>query len=377
MTQEQLDTDRISIQQRLRMKRLRMALLAWTISVVVVIIGWLLGLIDFTPTALGLLILVILSIQLLFHVLIRSGWNLRLEDPSMTLPQIVVAILVALLIINRADEARTILLMLFIMSTFFGVFQLRTPQFVFVALMAVIGYALIVLSEFLGGDLDRSGQLVLLELAAFTIVMIWLAFIGSHVAGLRRKLARRNRELREATNRLRHLAEHDELTGLPNRRRLMAQLEVMVNSAAESNSPLSIAVLDLDHFKQVNDELGHQAGDEVLSAFASRCAEILRGADQLVRIDDTLEQIGRFGGEEFLMILPDTDLAGARLAAERLRCAAAQRPFDTRQGPVPCTVSIGVAERRSTEAVRQLIARADQALYRAKEKGRNQVVVAQ
>lgn len=150
MTQEQLDTDRISIQQRLRMKRLRMALLAWTISVVVVIIGWLLGLIDFTPTALGLLILVILSIQLLFHVLIRSGWNLRLEDPSMTLPQIVVAILVALLIINRADEARTILLMLFIMSTFFGVFQLRTPQFVFVALMAVIGYALIVLSEFLG-----------------------------------------------------------------------------------------------------------------------------------------------------------------------------------------------------------------------------------
>ncbi|QOC23832.1 diguanylate cyclase [Wenzhouxiangella sp. AB-CW3] len=371
------DQRRIDAHQALRLRRLRMAMLAWLVSIVVVFIGWSLGLIDFTPLGFSALLLLILMVHLMFHVLIRSGWNLRLEDPSMTLPQIIVATLVALVVISRADEARTILLMLFIMAMFFGVFQLRTPQFVFVALVAVVGYALIVLGEFVLGDYQRSGQVMLLELAAFSIVMFWLAFVGSHVARLRRKLAQRNRELREATDRLKHLAEHDELTGLPNRRRLISQLETLARESAETGSTFCVAVLDLDHFKHVNDEHGHQVGDDVLTEFARRGSQLLRDGDQVVRVDDTVDSIGRFGGEEFLLILPGTDLEGAVLAAERLRRQTADEPFETRNKRISCTVSIGVAQYRAEEPVRLTIARADKALYRAKEEGRNRTVAAE
>lgn len=359
-----------------RLHRLRMAMLAWAVSTVLTVSAWALGLLDVGYIEMAALVLVVLVSQLFFHIALRSGWSRRFRDPSMTLAHILVAVLIGLWIISRAGEGRTILQMLFIMAAFFGAFELRQRQFMLVALVAVAGYTLITVRDVVTGQLGNSSQVVLLELLGFAALMVWLAWFGSHIADMRRTLSRRNRELRELSQRLQHLAEHDELTGLPNRRRLINRLEAVAAASNASGKPFCVAVLDLDHFKRVNDNHGHQAGDEVLTELASRTSRLLRGDDSLLRVDETMADIGRFGGEEFLVILPGTDLSGGGLAAERLRLEIAERPFDTSAGPLTCTASIGVAEHHPSEPFHRTIARADDALYQAKESGRNRVKTA-
>ena len=338
--------------------------------------AWALGMLDmalFQFAVVGLLVMVMVFVM---HVAIRTGWTERFRDPSLTLPHILAATFVTLYVIGHADQARPILLMLFVVAAFFGVFQLRKEQYIFVALVAVFGFAMIILGEIFGTDDIERRSLLLLELGVFTVVMFWIAFIGSYVAALRRKLSQHNRDLEEASGHLQHLARHDELTGLPNRRELIARLQLAHATAKASDQTFSVAVLDLDHFKQVNDRHGHQAGDEVLTELARRVRDVLRGGDQVMRIDDSLPAIGRFGGEEFLAILPGTDLEGARMAADRLRRAIAEKPFKTAAGTIDCTVSVGLAEYWPGEPVHHTVGRADEALYRAKTGGRNRIVAA-
>ncbi|MEE4303609.1 MAG: diguanylate cyclase [Wenzhouxiangella sp.] len=362
--------------RRVRLRRLQLATLAWFVSILLTGAAWALGILEVGFVEMGLLVLIVLASLLFFHLALRRGWSRGFKDPSMTLAHILFAIFIGLWIIAKAGEGRTILLTLFIMAAFFGAFQLRQREFMLVALVAVAGYTAIVVHDILTQQIQTSTQVVVLELAGFATLMVWLAWFGSYMANLRRALSRRNRELQEATKRLRHLAEHDELTGLPNRRRLIAQLEDAASRSVKGGAAFCIAVLDLDHFKLINDRHGHQAGDQVLTQFACRAAAVLRGADQLVRVDDTVANIGRFGGEEFLAILPDTDLSGGGLAAERLRKEISEKPFTTSDGPVECTVSIGVAEHQPGEGVHRTIARADEALYAAKNGGRNRVKTA-
>ena len=359
--------------RQLRLRRLRLGMLSWIMAFAMALYAWALGLLNMSVVQIGLIGTMVMIMYLALHVGIRSGWSERFRDPSLTLFQILFATAIALFIIGHADEARAILLMLFIIAAFFGVFQLRKEEYVLVTLVAVFGFAMIVIGEILDTpDSSRRTQL-LLELGVFTVVMFWIAFIGSYVANLRRKLSQHNRNLEQAAGHLQHMAQHDELTGLPNRRHLIARLELAHATAEAGDHTFSVAVLDLDHFKQINDQCGHQAGDEVLTQFAERVTEIMRGGDQVMRVDESLPDIGRFGGEEFLAILPGTDLDGAHLAAERLRRAISEKPFETAAGHIECTVSIGLAEYQPGEPVHHTVGRADEALYRAKEKGRNRV----
>jgi two-component system cell cycle response regulator len=160
--------------------------------------------------------------------------------------------------------------------------------------------------------------------------------------------------------RLEALLREDALTGLSNRRAILTQLAGMVSGARRHGHPLSIAVCDLDHFKTINDTHGHKTGDEVLVAAAHAMATHLRAEDAL----------GRFGGEEFLVLLPDTDADAAVHAAERMRAEVAAS-----RGPVPITVSVGIAT-WDGEAPEELLHRADEALYAAKDAGRNRVMAA-
>jgi two-component system, cell cycle response regulator len=160
--------------------------------------------------------------------------------------------------------------------------------------------------------------------------------------------------------RLEALLREDALTGLSNRRAILTQLGGMVSAARRHGHPFSIAVLDLDHFKRINDTHGHKTGDEVLVTAAHALGTHLRAEDQL----------GRLGGEEFLVLLPDTDADAAHHVAEKLRCEVAGAP-----GPVAVTVSIGVATWNG-EAPEDLLQRADDALYAAKEAGRDRVAAA-
>lgn len=157
----------------------------------------------------------------------------------------------------------------------------------------------------------------------------------------------------------------DPLTGLLNRRTLDDALGRMAAFAQRSGHPLSLLMLDLDHFKRVNDTHGHEAGDQVLRAFAGVLSGSLRASDMAVR----------YGGEEFLAVLPDTGTDAALGVAEKLRRAVENLAIPVGDAVVRPTVSIGVATLKPGESGEALIGRADQALYRAKGAGRNRAAV--
>ncbi len=163
----------------------------------------------------------------------------------------------------------------------------------------------------------------------------------------------------------RHFAAHDALTGVANRRSLIAALERDVARAVRTREPYALMMLDIDHFKAVNDTRGHLAGDQVLCHVAAMLRTRLRAQDL----------VGRYGGEEFLVLLPDTPLRGAMELAEVLRQAVAQTPCMHEGRALPVTVSIGVCGGRLEQGDHGdlLIHTADQALYAAKAAGRNRV----
>jgi diguanylate cyclase (GGDEF)-like protein len=163
---------------------------------------------------------------------------------------------------------------------------------------------------------------------------------------------------------LRRLATQDSLTGATNRRGFMDRLLRAQSDAEAQAEPLSLVMVDLDHFKRINDEHGHGVGDAVLREVAHRMRRQIRRADLL----------GRLGGEEFAILLPDTDLVGARTQAEHLMAALRSQPFPA-VGTV--TASLGVAQWNGREAVSSWLHRADLALYEAKHLGRNRLVVAE
>ncbi|MBK8537793.1 MAG: diguanylate cyclase [Candidatus Competibacteraceae bacterium] len=165
---------------------------------------------------------------------------------------------------------------------------------------------------------------------------------------------------------LRRLATTDPLTDLANRRHFLAQVELELELLQRYAKPAALLMIDLDHFKQVNDSYGHAAGDAVLRHFATVARHVLRKVDLL----------GRLGGEEFAALLPGTDPEGARQLAERLRQIIASSPVHTASGIITITVSIGVTLfALSDSAADTVLARADRALYRAKDEGRNRVEV--
>ncbi len=163
------------------------------------------------------------------------------------------------------------------------------------------------------------------------------------------------------------LAVTDQLTGLHNRRYMSGQLEALMRRANQGGEPVSLLVIDIDHFKRVNDSFGHDVGDEVLSEFAVRLASNVRAIDLPVR----------HGGEEFVVVMPDTDLEDARRIAERIRLHAAGAPFRVMGGEelLSVTISIGVASSSGTDDTpHALLKRADEAVYEAKSAGRNRVI---
>lgn len=197
--------------------------------------------------------------------------------------------------------------------------------------------------------------------------------IGMEVAHHRREaealaeanaaLQESNTQLEEANARLQSLATTDPLTGLLNHRALVAALDAVTDRARRDGQRCALLFLDIDHFKRVNDTWGHPTGDAVLREFALRVRACLGGEDTL----------GRWGGEEFLVLLPGQDAAGARDRGERVRAAVAAHPLAVGAG-LAVTCSVGAAACGPSEAVRDiLVARADQALYAAKHRGRNQV----
>ncbi len=186
----------------------------------------------------------------------------------------------------------------------------------------------------------------------------------AELTALRRRLAELEKETRALRRRLeeqRRKALVDGLTGIPNRLAFEERMQQEYARWRRFAEPLSLVVWDVDHFKQINDRLGHQAGDKVLKVIAKTLSQGIRETDFLAR----------YGGEEFVVLMPGTDLAGARTAAEKLRQRIAGTPFKYRGSPLEITLSAGIAQFHEGDDPRRVFDRADEALYRAKAAGRN------
>lgn len=171
-------------------------------------------------------------------------------------------------------------------------------------------------------------------------------------------------EISRLYNEIEDQAMHDELTGTSSRRAVVAQLQRELARSERNGTSCSVAIFDADHFKQVNDTWGHPVGDEVLKQMTKAISGVIRSYDTL----------GRYGGEEFLLVMPGTDKAGALVMADRARRAVHEQPYLVNGQPIKLTISGGIATSSEGITADALLLAADDALYRAKESGRNRVV---
>jgi diguanylate cyclase (GGDEF)-like protein len=200
------------------------------------------------------------------------------------------------------------------------------------------------------------------DLKALQTVALKLFTLELSVAGESYRLVHTD-DFRDAVDLLHAELTVDSLTKVSNRAHLLTSLKMKLRAAATTHLPLCLILADIDHFKQVNDQHGHPAGDAVLRLVTDRMRSTLREADL----------IGRLGGEEFAIVLEDTTLAGARILAERIREQIADQPCEHGGKAISVTLSQGIAEFSEEESIDSLIARADAALYAAKRGGRNRV----
>ena len=305
----------------------------------------------------------IVTLIALFFLVFRSGFNLRFADPSLSTEQVGAAIVFLAYIMYHAGPARSPLMLFYLVAMLFGVLRLNAKRLMVLAAVAIVAHGTVLHLTYLRNP-SMDVRAAFTEFGVLVIVLPWFAVMGGYVNRLRVRLSDSNRELRRAFDHIGELAIRDELTAAFNRRFLIDTLARERPRAERTHEAFSICLADLDHFKAINDTLGHAAGDSVLKHFAALAPRGLRGIDTF----------GRFGGEEFLLVLPGTDRQGALAVAERVRAATEASalpdlPFERR-----ITISIGVATYERGEEVSTLLARADQALYQAKNAGRNRVI---
>ena len=207
---------------------------------------------------------------------------------------------------------------------------------------------------------------VLLVLLVLTLGMLSLMELARIRARLEALVAERTRKLRQKTHELERIATYDPLTALHNRRHADSYLEERIGEFERYHRDFAVALLDLDHFKRINDDFSHDAGDQVLKAVATILRERCRDTDL----------VARYGGEEFLLCFPEADLAAAHDACEKIRATLEVTDWGGLTPGAAVTVSAGVATMRAGYDRRELLRVADRALYRAKSAGRNRVFAA-
>lgn len=309
----------------------------------------------------GLLVALVLGASVVFYAATRTGWSERFADPALTLPQMVFAILAVAATYATGGPGRGALLTLVAVILMFGAFNLTGREFLAISLLAVVsfGLAMFTMSRLYPHEYSPTEEVVHFLFTATTIPAI--AILAGQLSELRDRLRRQRTELSEALKRIQELATHDELTGLYNRRHMQAVLEAELRRAQRMLHGFSVCLVDLDHFKRINDRHGHAAGDEALRIFALEARRTLRDSDI----------VGRWGGEEFLVLLPGIGAEEARLAMERLRAALARDDAWQSRPELRFTFSAGIAEHLPGEDLHRTIERADRALYAAKEAGRD------
>jgi len=364
--------------QTLRIRRFLMAALSYVLWVSLTAYCYQLGLVQVSARGFWIAVALTGACNVVFYAVLRSGLNRYWPDPSLTLPQMVVATFWVMLLMALAPKVRGILLLLYVVVFLFGVFRLRRGEYLGLTALVVVGYGLVVLHDVYSRPGNIPLPLEALQFVVLAATLLWLAFFGSYVGKLRETVSRRNSELAAALAKNRRLAVHDDLTGTYNRRHIMQILEQERLRAQRTGRGFTVCLMDLDHFKSVNDRYGHLGGDDALHQFAMLVLSEIRSLDRMGRDGSGAgqwgdENFGRYGGEEFMLVMPETGLEGAHACVERIRRRVAETPLQVEGSKLSLTMSCGLATHRPGEDLRATLARADQALYQAKEAGRDRV----
>ncbi len=300
----------------------------------------------------------------IFTVILRSGLNKKYSDPSLTVPQMLWGTCFLLTITYLLNEWRGLMLMAFFGMLSFGFFKLKFREFLSVGLFAILGYTLIILYIFLYEPERIKINLEVAQLLAFTSTVLVMLYTGSAIHRLRERTKKQYVALQEALEINKKLATTDDLTGLYNRRYFMEKLKQQKALSERNNLDFVIVYCDLDHFKHINDTFGHHTGDAVLIKFSEIIKTSIREIDYAAR----------FGGEEFVCLLVDTDLANAIKVTERIRESLESYNFNDIAPSLLATVSIGIANYQEFNTIQETLMGADNRMYRAKQLGRNRVI---
>ena len=361
------ERDRQARFQALRLQRFYLAQSTYMIAYVVITVTWATGAylgsnaMALSHFALGLLT------QGTFFIMFKTGLNLRFRDPSLTSVQIIVALLLQTYLLALVGEIRGTVLVAYCLILLFGVFQMSRAAYLIHAAFALMCYATLIIINQRWQIYPQSLTVALLEWFVLACFLLWLIILGSYIRELRERLQQRHstlqqhqQTLRSMMDQLQNLASTDALTSLPNRRYFIDEARRR-NTLLARGQTLGLALIDLDHFKRINDLYGHSAGDQVLQEFARIARANLRGNDM----------VARFGGEEFVLLLDNCDLATLHHCVERIRQGLAAHPFTVLPEDVRCTLSAGICLIHPEDDLEWRISQADEALYQAKAEGRN------
>jgi diguanylate cyclase len=297
----------------------------------------------------------------------ETGFTERFKDHYFVVPQLFISVTIMLAFTWIAPEVGVMFL-----CTLFTVFNFgslrSTPwqtALAWTMMTAGLAWLFVMTDKPIGlphdGPIERFASLLV-----FALTIGRCMFLGIFSSSMRASLYQSGQKLKEAYRRIEELAELDELTGAFNRRCIMRTLEEEIARSSRNGQPCSIALIDLDWFKRINDGYGHPTGDEVLRTFAITMFANIR----------TIDRFGRYGGEEFLLVLPNTQAESAARLLDRLRAIVADLDWSAFSAGMRVTLSAGVATLRADEHSDSLLARADKALYASKAQGRNRITSA-
>jgi diguanylate cyclase (GGDEF)-like protein len=304
-----------------------------------------------------------LGVGIGFYLVVRTGLSARLSgDPALTLPQMAFGLCAATWTYAITGPARGVMISILILVILFGMFRFTTRQSLAAACVGFLMLGAVMAWRAWQIPQVYDPRIELINFVSSALVVGASATLSIRLGRLRARLTDQKTELERALEMNRHLATCDSLTGLPNRRAMVA---LLANERRQERrgGPMVLAILDIDRFKLINDTFGHQVGDAVLQRFSELARMELRTGDVLAR----------WGGEEFLLMMPGTRRESARVAVDRMRVRIAEGGFVGVADGLSVSFSAGITECADEEPYTIAIERADQALYQAKNSGRNRI----
>lgn len=318
----------------------------------------------------------------LFYILFYTNLNLRFREPSLTREQIIYSFFYAILVMHWLPDARPIVLLFFLPPFSFGMLSLTRRQYLNVVASVLFLYAALLNYEYSINPKNFNVRYQIFLFVIYGVLLAWFAIFGGFISNLRQQLKIKKDDMKKANEEikveieerkrleeyLKEIANTDFLTGVMNRRYFFKRANVEILRHQRLNHPMALLMLDIDHFKLVNDTYGHPAGDMVIRSVANILVEELRKEDLICR----------FGGEEFAILLVETDKKNAIETANRLLMMIKNAQHIYEEQCFTITVSIGLTKAllaNKEENIQSLIIRSDKALYDAKERGRNRVEV--